>query len=118
MAALTLRWLGAYPEHTLRPGRPGRTWPARKSARRLGGMVHCRRAWRAATSSDLVPGIAGRSSMIARRWIMARAASQDMVVLGAPTQAEGAAERVRPRGPRRAGGSRRAARASRSRRNL
>src|SRR6266581_2196361 len=65
------------------------TVPSIRSFRRLDGtgMLHCRGCRRAAARCDHVPGILGRSSPIARRQVMARAASQDIVVLGSRRQA-------------------------------
>src|ERR1039457_6585345 len=60
---------------------------------------HCRRVRRAAASADLVPGIVGRSTLIARRWVMARAASQDIVVLGSRRKARLEAIVRRPSSP-------------------
>src|ERR1035438_9450965 len=63
--------------------------PSMRSLRRLDGtgMAHCRRSRRGAARSDLVPGILGRSSLITRRWVMARAAGPDVVVLGSRRKA-------------------------------
>src|SRR6266478_6029244 len=60
---------------------------------------HCRCVRRAAASSGIVRGIVGRSVLITRRRVMARAASQDIVVLGSRRKARLEAIVRRPSSP-------------------
>src|ERR1035438_7479295 len=77
------------------------TVPSIRFFRRLDGtgMLHCRGCRRAAARGGLVPGILGRSSPIAPRQVMARAASQDIVVLGSRRKARLEAIARRPSSP-------------------